>query len=774
MADFAEHNHNRRLSEEIAQRRQAELALRESAERLRQAVRVSGIGIFDHDQVAGTIYWSPEQREIYGVGPDEEITLQLFLGHVHPEDLDRIGPAVARAHDPSGDGLFDVEHRIVRDDGSVRWITTRSQTYFEGEGAARRPVRTIGAIVDVTERRHAEEMQSLLAAVVETSNDAIITRRPGGEIVSWNAGAERMFGWKAIEAVGRDINLISPPEFRHEARRNTTVLGDGASIPPFETVRVTKDGRRIDVQISASGVYQSDGRLRLVAGIFRDVTARKALEVERGRLAAIVDGSADAIIGRAMDGTVLTWNRAAERMFGYSAAQIVGRSIDLLVPADRRDEVARRRVELALGGGGASYDTVRLGKDGRPIDVSATQSPIRDATGEVVGVSLTFRDISERKRAEAALAESERRFRALVDLSSDWYWQTDEQHRFIFREGEVLRRMGIPPEADYGKRRWEMDFTNMSDADWAAHRALLERREEFRGLLLQRRSPDGRLHWATISGRPLFDVAGTYIGYHGTGRDVTDQVNAELALRQLNAELEGRVGERTAALQAANSELEAFSYSVSHDLRAPLRAIDGFSHLLASQLGDRLDPEARRLLGRIRAGAQRMGQLITDLLELSRVTRTEVRREAVDLSALAESIAGELKADAAAREVQWRIETGLRARCDPALVRIALFNLLGNALKYTRDVSPARIEFGVSRGTRGEAEFFVRDNGAGFDMAFADRLFQPFQRLHAAQEFEGTGIGLATAQRVVAKHGGTLRGEGRPGAGATFYFSLPG
>jgi signal transduction histidine kinase len=255
--------------------------------------------------------------------------------------------------------------------------------------------------------------------------------------------------------------------------------------------------------------------------------------------------------------------------------------------------------------------------------------------------------------------------------------------------------------------------------------------------------------------------------------DITSLKQREAALRQLTEELESKVAERTAELAAANKELEAFAYSVSHDLRAPLRGIDGFSQVLVAEHGEKLDPEARRLLGRIRAGAQRMGHLITDLLGLSRVARSVVQSTGVDLSGLARGVVDELKAEAAGRAVEWRIEPGMTVRGDPGLLRIVLANLLGNALKYTRDAVPARIECGVSRRSGYVVEIFVRDNGVGFDMAYADRLFQPFQRLHAAHEFEGSGIGLATVQRVIAKHGSEIRGEGRPGAGATFYFTLP-
>lgn len=238
-------------------------------------------------------------------------------------------------------------------------------------------------------------------------------------------------------------------------------------------------------------------------------------------------------------------------------------------------------------------------------------------------------------------------------------------------------------------------------------------------------------------------------------------------------ELEQRVRDRTAQLEAANQELEAFSYSVSHDLRAPLRAIDGFSAVLLERAGDVVDERGRDALDRIRRATGRMSQLIEDLLELSRISRTPLERREVDLSAMASDIVAELKSAAPERNVRAELAPELTAQGDPRLLRIALENLLNNAWKYTGHSANARIEFGASTGGEGAREFFVRDNGAGFDMARAERLFAPFQRLHSKEEFPGSGVGLATVQRIIHRHGGHIRAHATPGSGATFSFTLP-
>lgn len=474
------------------------------------------------------------------------------------------------------------------------------------------------------------------AAFFETAPDATVIVDGAGRIVRVNAQLERLFGYTRQELVGQPIEMLVPARFRaaHPSHRNgyfdapsPRAMGSGR-----ELFGVRADGTEIPIEISLSAVRTGPGAL--VAAAIRDLSERRRETAQRARLAAIIESSNDAIVGESLDGTITTWNAGAERLFGWAASEVLGRSATILSPPERSSEHRQVLARIERGERVPPFETVRVRKDGARIHVSIASSPVHDATGALVGASKVARDVTAMHEARAQLEEA---------------------------------------------------------------------------------------------------------------RD---------------------------AAERSSRELEAFSYSVAHDLRAPLRGINGFSTTLLEDLGPRLDPGERRYLERIAASASRMGEVIDALLALARVTRTELHRTRVDLGPLAEAIVQALRESEPARDVRLVVEGEVTVDADLALSRVLLDNLIGNAWKFTARRAPATIRLGSRREPAGAPVIFVADDGAGFEMAYADRLFLPFQRLHAPSEFGGSGIGLATVRRIVERHGGRVWAEGAPERGATFFFTL--
>ena len=384
-------------------------------------------------------------------------------------------------------------------------------------------------------------------------------------------------------------------------------------------------------------------------------------------------------------------------------------------------------------------------------------------------------EIVERRRAEAAALANERRWLGFLENVRLAVVGLDVEGRVEFVNSYFLELTDYRRDEVMG-RQWFQEFLP------ARHRRpdlkhryyeLLKRKfhTDLRGMVLTRSGKERTVSWSNAL---LRNGEGEIIGTLSIGEDITARLKAENEVRTLNRDLEERVVQRTAELRAANEELEAFSYSVSHDLRGPLRSLEGFSTALEEDYGDALDESAADYLQRIRRASHRMATLIDAMLQLSRLTRGIMRHEPVDLSELAQEISEELRAPTDGRDVELRIQPNIQAVGDPRLLRVVLDNLLGNAWKYTEGKAPARIEFGVMPGESDQPTYFVRDNGAGFDMTYSDKLFTAFQRLHTAEEFEGTGIGLATVQRVIRRHGGRIWAEAVVDDGASFYFTLGG
>jgi PAS domain S-box-containing protein len=378
------------------------------------------------------------------------------------------------------------------------------------------------------------------------------------------------------------------------------------------------------------------------------------------------------------------------------------------------------------------------------------------------------RGFRTRRRAEDQLRENEERFGLLVERAREYaIFRLDVEGRVQSWNAGAQRIKGYEADEIIGEHFsvfYLPEAVLFGQPGVELQTALEKGQYQSDGWRLRK---DGSCFWGNVVITPLRDGRGDHVGFSEVFRDLSDQKRAEQAIAELNKTLQ----RQNLWLVAANGEMEAFSYSVSHDLRAPLRSLSGFSEAILEDYGHKMDPECQSLLNRILVASQRMGQLIDGLLDLSRVTRVDMRLESVDMTTIARDIAAELKRDGPERSVHFAIADGLVAEGDPCLLRILLTNLLGNAWKFTAGHPLAKIEFG-SCAVEGGRAFFVRDNGVGFDMTYSSKLFRTFQRLHASTEFAGTGIGLATVNRIVHRYGGRVWGQGKIDEGAVFYFSL--
>jgi len=399
--------------------------------------------------------------------------------------------------------------------------------------------------------------------------------------------------------------------------------------------------------------------------------------------------------------------------------------------------------------------------------------PVRDESGKVVRWFGTNTDITAQRMTEDALRENQERLQLAQQVARIGTFEWNLKTGINQRTPELEAMYGLPPGGFAASQNIWMDLICPQDRELTKRH--LQEAMETGGFEAEWRViwPDGTTHW--LSGRALVskDDAQQPLRVSGAIADVTDRKQAELDVLRVNAELEQRVRQRTTQLEAANRELEAFAYSVSHDLRAPLRGIDGWSLALLEDYGGSLDDAGRQYLNRVRSETQRMGHLIDDMLQLSRVSRGEMKADPVDLASLANGITAKLQDAQPERSMEFVIEPHLVASGDGRLLDIALTNLLSNAVKFTGTRNKALIEFGRIE-KEGEMAFYVRDNGVGFDMAHTGNLFGAFQRLHKVSEFPGSGIGLATVQRVVRRHGGRVWAEAFLDRGATFWFTLGG
>jgi PAS domain S-box-containing protein len=791
--------------------------------------------------------------------------------------------------------------------------------------------RTASLQSEIADRRRTQEKAERLSAVVESSDDAIIiiSKTLQGTITNWNRGAERVFGYSSVEAVGQPMSMILPPERAEEESDILERVSRGESVHHFDTVRVRKDGKKIDVSVTISPVIDSSGTIVGASKIARDVTASKrteaALRESEANFANLLNLAPQFVWVCTNDGLNVYFNERWFKYTGLTPEQSYGKGWNTPFHPDDKETAWANWNRATATAEPYTVESRLRATDGSYRWFLMRGEPVRGAAGEVVKWFGTCTDIDDMKQAEAALRDSENSFQAMAngipqlawtaepdgyifwynqrwydytgttrEQTKGWDWQSIHDPEFLPKVLEcwkVAIAEGTPFEMEFPLRagdgsfsmfltrvlplkdangqvlRWFGTNTDISERnlaevqlagqaqelirraeELAASRVALERQtlmlqsvldsmgegliaadqdghfliwNDSANKLMGRKASDlpteqwtpyykvflpdeitpcppdrlplvRALHGESVqvelmvehpdranrvclevTARPLKDNQGNLRGGVAVLRDITERKTAEREVQALNQTLETRVIERTAELKVANKELEAFTYSVSHDLRAPIRHISGFAKILVEKFRSSLPAEAHEHLQLIVEAAHRMGQMVDEMLKLARLGRQGLAVKVTGLNSLVEDVITLLAPETEGRQVEWKIGQLPFAECDPILMPQVFQNLISNALKYSRSRAPAVIEIGQTE-KEGETVIFVKDNGVGFDMKYSDKLFGVFQRLHVAEEFEGNGIGLATVERIIKKHGGRVWVEAELDRGATFYFTLGG
>ncbi len=634
-----------------------------------------------------------------------------------------------------------------------------------------------------------------LAELVDLTHDAIFVRGLDSRILFWNAAAERLYGWTRDEAAGNSSHALLKTVFpipREEIEAIVMRQGSWEG----ELIHTCRNGEICIVSSRWALRRDANGDPVSILESNRDITARAR---EESKFRGLLESAPDPMVIVDPDGIIRLINARTQSVFGYTRDELIGQPVEIIVPERFRENhiLQRQRysacpVQRAMG---ENLELRGRRKDGSEFPVEISLSPLETSEGTLI--SSAIRDVSDRHRIQQDLRDAndflEQRVHARtaeLAAANAGLVKTQESMALAQRvarigtfelDGATGRTSWTPGlEAVYGIQ--EGSFPGTREA-WLAmvHPDDRDRAGRIADSAIQSHSPylneyrilraDGQTRWVRAQGQIFYGQQGEFRRLVGANLDITDSKNKENEVAALNATLERRVEDRTRDLTFANKELESFSYSVSHDLRAPLRHIDGFARILSDEYAAGLPEEARSYLARILKSTTDMGKLIDSLIKLAHLGRRELTCEKVNLGELVKAAIADLPQAEPARSVEWRIEALPSVKCDPDLIRAVLTNLLSNALKFTRTRDVAIIEVGTAA-KDGELAFFVKDNGVGFDPQYADKLFGVFQRLHAQEKFEGTGIGLATVQRIVQRHSGRIWAESALDQGATFFFTL--
>ncbi len=739
---------------DISVRKRAEAALRQSEQKLQTFFEMLPVGISVMDSTGQIIEMNPALARIMGMSKE---------GLASGADKSRLvirgdGTPLLPPDFPSARALaeqqpiYDMEIGVIKEDETVIWTSV---------SATPLPLPNSGAIVvtlDITERKRAE---SRFQALLEFGPDAIVIVNPEGNIVLVNSQTETLFGYARQELVGQPVERLIPERFhsRHPAHRDTYIAaplmrGMGVGL---ELHALRKDGSEFPIEISLSPIETAAGVL--VASSIRDVSERKKIQDALAQLAAIVESSGDAIISKSLDGTIVSWNMGAKRIFGYDADEMIGKPIDMLFPPEKIDDESIIIESLLQGNVVDEFETERMTKDGRHIPVALTISPMKNANGKIIGASKIIRDITVRKQAEAALRKSEALLAEMGKLGRIGGWEVDLETSEIMWTEQVFRIHEVEP----------MNTPTVGEIFEFYAPASRPQIEQ----ALQRASEHGEpydleLEIITAKGTPRWiHTIGKAHQEQGKPKTVSGMIQDITERKQIEVQLAAQAKE----LARSNQELEQFAYIASHDLQEPLRMVTSYMGLLSRRYQGKLDGKADTYIGFAVDGATRMQQLINDLLAYSRVGNRELDFSSLDTEKVLKTVLLNLGVAVKESGAQITHDALPTLQADKNQLAQLFQNLIGNAIKFHGEDAP---QVHISAHQQDSQWLFsIRDNGIGVASEYTEQIFEIFKRLHTRKHYSGTGLGLAICKKIVERHSGRIWLDSEPGKGSTFYFSLP-